>query len=58
MVGLTMGLILVPVWRTYSLAGWDAAKGPALNAVTITVPLLTTYLVLLRLKRTHRLFEL
>jgi hypothetical protein len=46
-----------PVWRSYSLYGWDAAKTPALNALKISVVLTLVYLVLLRLKRTNQLFQ-
>lgn len=56
-VGLTMGFILTPVWRTYSLYGWDAAKTPALSALKISIVLTLVYLVLLKLKRTNRLFQ-
>lgn len=56
-VGLTMGFILVPVWRTYSLEGWDAAKAPALKASEISIVVVVIYLVLLKLKRINRLFQ-
>jgi protein-S-isoprenylcysteine O-methyltransferase Ste14 len=56
-VGLTMGFILVPAWRTYSLEGWDAAKAPALSACEISIAVTVIYLVLLKLKRTNRLFQ-
>jgi hypothetical protein len=56
-VGLTMGFILTPVWRTYSLYGWDAAKTPAFSALKISIVLTLVYLVVLKLKRTNRLFQ-
>jgi protein-S-isoprenylcysteine O-methyltransferase Ste14 len=34
-IGLTMGLILVPVWRTYFLEGWDAAKTAGVRSFVI-----------------------
>jgi protein-S-isoprenylcysteine O-methyltransferase Ste14 len=52
--GLTMGLLLIPVWRTYSIAGWDTAKiaGMTSFAVACTGGLL--YGLLLYLKRRKR----
>ena len=56
-VGLTMGFILVPVWRTYSLQGWDAAEASALSAFGISIAVAVIYLILLKLKKTNRLFQ-
>ena len=53
-VGLTMGLLLIPVWRTYFHAGWDTAKTAGMTsfAVACTVGLL--YGLLLYQKRRKR----
>ena len=56
-VGLTIGFVLTPVWRSASLYGWDTAKTPALQALAILIVLTLIYLLLLRLKRTHRLLQ-
>jgi protein-S-isoprenylcysteine O-methyltransferase Ste14 len=56
-VGLTIGLIMVPVWRIYFLHGRAAAIVPALRALWLTPCVTTLYLFLLKLKRNNRLFK-
>jgi protein-S-isoprenylcysteine O-methyltransferase Ste14 len=53
-VGLTMGLLLVPVWRTYFLAGWDATKTAGIKALTIAVVCGLLYALLLNFKKRNR----
>lgn len=52
-VGLTMGLILVPVWRTYFLQGWDAAKGVGMKSFLLACAggLLYAFLVYLKKRK-------
>ena len=56
-VGLTIGLILIPVWRAYFLYGAEATRAAAWRALWLIVGVLAVYLFLLRLKRTKRLFK-
>jgi protein-S-isoprenylcysteine O-methyltransferase Ste14 len=56
LVGLTIGLILMPVWRTYFLYGADATKIAAVRAFWLSLGITALYLFLLKLKKTKRLF--
>jgi protein-S-isoprenylcysteine O-methyltransferase Ste14 len=55
--GLTIGLILIPVWRSYFLHGWSAVEDAAGNALRLTLAITAIYLFLLRLKKTNQLFR-
>jgi protein-S-isoprenylcysteine O-methyltransferase Ste14 len=55
-VGLTIGLILIPVWRTYFLDGLEATKIAAMWALWLTLGVTALYLFLLKLKKSNRLF--
>jgi protein-S-isoprenylcysteine O-methyltransferase Ste14 len=57
-VGLTVGLILVPVWRAYFLQGLGAAELAALRALWLTLGVMALYLFLLKRKRSGRLFKM
>lgn len=50
-VGLIMGLILVPIWRTYFLEGWAAAKTTGVRSFAIACAGGLLYALLLYLKR-------
>jgi protein-S-isoprenylcysteine O-methyltransferase Ste14 len=50
-VGLTMGLILVPVWRTYFLEGWAAAKAVGVKSFALACAGGLLYAFLLYLKK-------
>jgi protein-S-isoprenylcysteine O-methyltransferase Ste14 len=54
-VGLSMGLILIPVWRTYFLYGWSAAHLMITSRLKLSLALTSGYLFLLRLKRSKQL---
>ena len=56
-VGLTIGLILLPVWRAYFLLGREATETAAIRALCVTLGVAALYLFLLRLKRSDRLFK-
>jgi protein-S-isoprenylcysteine O-methyltransferase Ste14 len=56
-VGLTIGMILVPVWRAYFLDGLEATKIAAMWALWLTLGVTALYLFLLKLKRSDRLFK-
>jgi protein-S-isoprenylcysteine O-methyltransferase Ste14 len=53
-VGLAIGLLLIPVWRTYFHAGWDAAKSAAMTSFAIACACGVLYALLLYLKRRKR----
>jgi protein-S-isoprenylcysteine O-methyltransferase Ste14 len=53
-VGLAMGLLLIPVWRTYFHAGWDAAMSAGTTAFTIACTCGVVYALLLYLKKRKR----
>jgi hypothetical protein len=55
--GLTIGLNLVPVWRTYFIADLAAAKAAAIRGLLIVLTITAVYLVMLKLKRSKRLFH-
>jgi hypothetical protein len=55
--GLTIGLNLVPVWRTYFIADLAAAKAAAIRGLLIVLAITAVYLVMLKLKRSKRLFH-
>jgi protein-S-isoprenylcysteine O-methyltransferase Ste14 len=54
-VGLTMGLILIPVLRSYFLYGWADTASTASLALKLSLAVVTVYLFLLRLKASHHL---
>jgi len=56
-VGLTIGFIFMPVWRTYLLHGPDATKTAAVRALWLSLAVGALYLFLLKLKRGNRLFK-
>jgi protein-S-isoprenylcysteine O-methyltransferase Ste14 len=56
-VGLTIGLILLPVWRAYFLYGLEATQVAAIRALWLTLGIAALYLFLLKLKKTDRLFK-
>jgi hypothetical protein len=56
-VGLTIGLNILPVWRSYFLYDSGATKLAAIRAVWIVLAITIVYLVLLKLKRSKRLFQ-
>jgi protein-S-isoprenylcysteine O-methyltransferase Ste14 len=56
-VGLTIGLILMPVWRAYFLYGMEATQVAAVRALWLTLGIAALYLFLLKLKRSDRLFK-
>jgi protein-S-isoprenylcysteine O-methyltransferase Ste14 len=55
-VGLTIGLILLPVWRAYFLHGWEATHAAAIRALWLSLGIGVIYLLLLNLKKRDRLF--
>lgn len=57
LAGLTIGLILVPVWRSYFLHDAAATRTTAIRAGLLLLAINAIYLVLLRLKRSNRLFQ-
>jgi hypothetical protein len=57
-VGLTIGLIMVPVWRAYFLQGLGAAELAALRALWLTLGVMALYFFLLKRKRSGRLFKM
>ena len=56
-VGLTIGFIFIPVWRTYLLHGAVGIKTAAIRAFCLSLAVGALYLVLLKLKRSRRLFN-
>jgi protein-S-isoprenylcysteine O-methyltransferase Ste14 len=56
-VGLSIGLILIPAWRNYFLYGWEASKAVALRALWLSLAVTLIYFCLLKLKRSDRLFQ-
>jgi protein-S-isoprenylcysteine O-methyltransferase Ste14 len=54
-VGLTMGLILIPVWRTYLLYGSNAIRSTISIPLELSLALTLGYLVLLKLKKSNQL---
>jgi protein-S-isoprenylcysteine O-methyltransferase Ste14 len=54
---LTIGIMIIPVWRSYFLNGWQTTQPLALRALGIILGITIIYLVLLRLKRSKRLFH-
>lgn len=56
-VGLTIGLIFMPVWRTYFLYGWDATKVVAIRAIVLSTLIGAVYFFLVRLKKNKQLFH-
>ena len=56
LAGLLSGLILLPVWRTYFLEDFDAAKAKAPAALLWALVVLILYGVLVYLKTRRRLF--
>jgi protein-S-isoprenylcysteine O-methyltransferase Ste14 len=54
---LTIGLNVVPVWRTYFLYDTGATKSAAVRAFWLILVIMIIYLVLLKLKRSNRLFQ-
>jgi protein-S-isoprenylcysteine O-methyltransferase Ste14 len=56
-IGLTIGLILMPVWRAYFLYGFEATQAAALRALWVTLAIAALYLFLLKLKKSDRLFK-
>jgi protein-S-isoprenylcysteine O-methyltransferase Ste14 len=53
-VGLTMGLLFIPVWRTYFFAGQDAAMAAGMTAFAIACTCGLLYALLVYLKRRKR----
>ncbi|MGH7927592.1 MAG: methyltransferase family protein [Candidatus Binatia bacterium] len=56
-VGLIIGLILLPVWRAYFLYGREATHGAAMRALWLSLGIGVIYLFLLKLKKRDRLFK-
>ena len=56
LAGLLTGLTLLPVWRTYFLEGFDAAKVKAPTALIVELLVLFLYGLLIALKKRRRLF--
>jgi len=54
---LTIGLNLVPVWRSYFLYDAATALSTAIRASLIILTITAIYLILLKLKRSNRLFQ-
>lgn len=55
-VGLTIGLILLPVWRAFFLYGFEETRIATIRALLLTLGVTALYLFLLKLKRRNRLF--
>ena len=53
-VGLAIGLLLIPVWRTYFHAGWDAAVSAGMTSFAIACTCGFSYALLLYLKKRKR----
>lgn len=56
-VGLTIGFIFIPVWRSYLLHGAEATKTAAVRALWLSLAVGALYLFLLTLKRSDRLLK-
>lgn len=56
-VGLTIGLNILPVWRSYFLYDIAATKTAAIRSAWIVLGVTLVYLVLLKLKKSNRLFQ-
>lgn len=56
-VGLTIGLNILPVWRSYFLYDARTTKMAAMRSLWIILGLTAIYLVMLKLKRSKRLFK-
>ena len=54
-VGLMMGLILIPIWRTYLLYGWSVTGSTISFPLKLSLALTLGYLILLRLKKSSQL---
>ena len=54
--GLTIGIALVPLWRSYFLYDSAETGRAAIRAVWFVLTITTVHLVMLRLKRSKRLF--
>jgi protein-S-isoprenylcysteine O-methyltransferase Ste14 len=54
-VGLMMGLILIPIWRTYLLYGWSVTGATISFPLKLSLALTLGYLILLRLKKSSQL---
>jgi protein-S-isoprenylcysteine O-methyltransferase Ste14 len=52
-VGLTMGLILIPLWRAYFLYGWPATRSTISFHLKLSLALTLGYLILLRFKKSN-----
>ena len=55
--GLTIGLNLVPVWRTYFLHDAAATKAAGLRGFGLILTIMLAYFILLKLKHRNRLFR-
>jgi protein-S-isoprenylcysteine O-methyltransferase Ste14 len=56
-VGLTIGFILISVWRSYYLHGFEPAKVAAIRAIWLILGITAAYLFLIRLKKSKKLFK-
>jgi protein-S-isoprenylcysteine O-methyltransferase Ste14 len=56
-VGLTIGLIFIPVWRSHFLHGWDATQAVAIRAFVLSTIIGAIYFFLIRLKKNKQLFQ-
>ena len=56
-VGLTIGLNLVPVWRSYFLYDAATTRSTAIRASLIVLTITAIYLILLKLKRSNRFLQ-
>jgi nitric oxide reductase large subunit len=56
-VGLTIGFILISVWRSYYLHGFEPAKVAAIRAIWLILGVTAVYLFLIRLKKSKKLFK-
>jgi protein-S-isoprenylcysteine O-methyltransferase Ste14 len=54
-VGLTMGLILIPIWRSYLLYGWSVTGSTISFPLKLSLAITVGYLILLRLKKSSQL---
>ena len=55
-MGLLIGFIYLPVWRTYFLQGFSAAKAAAVRALILSLSAAVLYGLLLYLKKRKRFF--
>jgi len=56
-VGLTIGLNLIPVWRSYFLHDAATTRSTAIRAGLIVLTITVFYLILLKLKRSNQLLQ-